>query len=41
VALEEFNIINEIHHPGPLPKEKLAELDRILAAADQVAERLQ
>jgi len=40
VALEEFNRINETHHPEPLPKEKLAELDRILAAADREAERL-
>jgi trimethylamine--corrinoid protein Co-methyltransferase len=40
VALEEFNRINEIHHPEPLPKEMIAELDRILAAADQEAERL-
>jgi trimethylamine--corrinoid protein Co-methyltransferase len=40
IALEEFNRINEIHHPEPLPEEKLAELDRILATADQVAENL-
>jgi trimethylamine--corrinoid protein Co-methyltransferase len=41
VALEEFNRINETHRPEPLPKEELAELDRILAAADREAERLQ
>ncbi len=40
VALEEFNRINETHHPEPLPKEKLTELDRILVAADREAERL-
>jgi trimethylamine--corrinoid protein Co-methyltransferase len=40
VALEEFNRIDETHHPEPLPKEMIAELDRILAAADQEAERL-
>jgi trimethylamine:corrinoid methyltransferase-like protein len=38
VALEEFNSIYENHHPEPLPKEKLTELDRILAAADKTAE---
>ncbi len=41
VALEEFNRINETHWPEPLPKEELAELDRILAAADREAELLQ
>jgi hypothetical protein len=41
VALEEFNRINETHRPEPLPKEELAELERILAAADREAERLQ
>jgi trimethylamine--corrinoid protein Co-methyltransferase len=40
IALEEFNRINETHHPEPLPTEKLAELDRILAAAEREAERL-
>ena len=40
VALEEFRRINENHHPKPLPKEALAELDRILAAADRVAEKI-
>jgi trimethylamine--corrinoid protein Co-methyltransferase len=41
IALEEFNRINETHHPEPLPEEKLAELDRILAAAEREAEKLQ
>jgi len=41
IALEEFNRINETHHPEPLPEEKLAELNRILAAADREAEQLQ
>ena len=41
IALEEFNRINETHHPEPLPEEKLVELDRILAAAEREAERLQ
>jgi len=41
VALEEFNRINENHHPEPLPIEKLSELDRILALADRIAERVQ
>ena len=40
VALEEFNRINENHRPEPLPKEKLAELDRILAAAEVEADKL-
>lgn len=40
VALEEFNRINESHLPEPLPDEKLVELDRIVSAADQEAERL-
>jgi trimethylamine--corrinoid protein Co-methyltransferase len=41
VALEEFNRIHETHNPEPLPQEKLAELDRILSAAEREAERLQ
>jgi trimethylamine--corrinoid protein Co-methyltransferase len=41
IALEEFNRINEIHHPEPLPEEKLVELERILAAAEHEARRLQ
>jgi trimethylamine--corrinoid protein Co-methyltransferase len=40
IALDKFNYINENHHPEPLPEEKLAELDRILAAADKVAENM-
>ena len=40
VALEEFNKINETHHPEPLPDDKLKELEKILAAADQEAEKL-
>jgi len=40
VALEEFKRINETHHPEPLPEEILRELDRILAAADREAEKL-
>ena len=40
VALEEFKRINETHRPEPLPEEVLLELDRILAAADQEAERI-
>ncbi len=41
IALAEFKRINETHNPEPLPNDKLAELDRILAAADREAERLQ
>jgi len=40
VALEEFNKINETHHPEPLPDEKLKELEKILGAADKEAEKL-
>jgi trimethylamine--corrinoid protein Co-methyltransferase len=40
VALEEFKRINETHHPRPLPDKVLAELDRILAAAEREAERI-
>jgi trimethylamine--corrinoid protein Co-methyltransferase len=40
VALEEFKRLNETHRPKPLPQEVLAELDRILAAAEQEAERI-
>ena len=40
VALEEFNKINETHHPEPLPDDKLKELEKILASADQEAEKL-
>ncbi|MCP4536416.1 MAG: hypothetical protein GY832_04650 [Chloroflexi bacterium] len=38
VALEKFKHLNETHHPEPLPDEVLAELDRILAAAERVVE---
>jgi trimethylamine--corrinoid protein Co-methyltransferase len=41
VALQEFYKIFDNHHPEPLPEEKLAELDRILAAADKEASQLQ
>ena len=41
VALEEFNRINETHHPELLPIEKLVELEKILAAADKEAAMLQ
>ncbi|MBW2056704.1 MAG: trimethylamine methyltransferase family protein [Deltaproteobacteria bacterium] len=40
LALEEFKRIDENHHPEPLPREVLAELDRILAAADREAQRM-
>jgi trimethylamine--corrinoid protein Co-methyltransferase len=40
VALEEFKRISETHHPQPLPAEVLAELDRIMNAADREAERI-
>ena len=40
VALEEFKRISETHHPQPLPKAVLAELDRILVAAERQAERI-
>ncbi len=39
VALREFKRLNEAHHPQPLPREALAELDRILAAAEREAEK--
>ena len=41
VAVEEFNRIDRTHRPRPLPKEVLAELDRILAAAEREAERIE
>jgi trimethylamine--corrinoid protein Co-methyltransferase len=41
VALDEVKRINETHHPQPLPKEVLAELDRILEAADREAEKIE
>jgi len=39
VALEEFKRLDETHHPQPLPREALAELDRILAAAEREPEK--
>jgi hypothetical protein len=39
VALDEFKRIYQTHQPKPLPDQVLAELDRILAAADREAER--
>jgi hypothetical protein len=40
VALEEYKRIRETHHPKPLPEEVLAELNRILAAAERQAESI-
>ena len=40
VALEKFKRLHETHHPRPLPNEVLAELDRILAAAEREAGRM-
>jgi trimethylamine--corrinoid protein Co-methyltransferase len=40
VALEEFKRLNDAHHPRPLPDQVLAELDRILAAAEREVERI-
>ncbi len=37
VAIDEFKRLREVHHPKPLPREVLAELDRILAAAEREA----
>jgi len=41
VAIEEFKRLSETHHPKPLPQEVLAEMDRILAAAEREAERIE
>jgi trimethylamine--corrinoid protein Co-methyltransferase len=41
VALEEIKRIDATHHPQPLPGEVLAELDRILAAAEREAEKIE
>jgi trimethylamine--corrinoid protein Co-methyltransferase len=41
IALEEFKRLHATHHPKPLPDEVLAELDRILAAAEREAERIE
>jgi trimethylamine--corrinoid protein Co-methyltransferase len=40
VALEEVKRLAETHHPEPLPNEVLAELDRILEAAEREAEKI-
>jgi trimethylamine--corrinoid protein Co-methyltransferase len=40
VALEEFKRLSETHRPKPLPGQVLAELGRILAAAEHEAERI-
>ena len=40
MAQKEFEHIDKNHHPVPLPKQVLAELDRIVSAADREAERL-
>lgn len=40
VALEEFRRLNKTHHPKPLPDEVVADLDRILAAAEREAEQI-
>jgi trimethylamine:corrinoid methyltransferase-like protein len=40
VAIEEFKRLSETHHPKLLPREVLAELDRILATAEREAERI-
>jgi len=40
VALEEFKRLRDTHHPQPLPDQVLAELDRILAAAEREAKRI-
>lgn len=37
VALEEFKRISDNHHPEPLPEQVLAELDRIMHAAERDA----
>jgi trimethylamine--corrinoid protein Co-methyltransferase len=41
VALEEFKRIRSTHQPRPLPEKVLAELDRILASAENEAKRLE
>ena len=40
VAIEEFKRLSETHHPKPLPRKVLVELDRILAAAEREAARI-
>lgn len=39
-AFEEFKRIDQTHHPEPLPREVLTELDRILTTADREAEKI-
>ena len=39
-ALEEFKRIADTHHPEPLPDDVLAELDRILEAAEREVEKI-
>ena len=39
-ALEKFKQIEASHHPQPLPREVLAELDKILESAESTAEEL-
>jgi len=41
VALEEVKRLDATHHPQPLSGEVLAELDRILAAAEREAEKIE
>jgi trimethylamine--corrinoid protein Co-methyltransferase len=41
LALEEFRRLNGTHRPKPLPDGVLAELDRILAAAERETERME
>jgi trimethylamine--corrinoid protein Co-methyltransferase len=41
VALERLRHLRETHEPRPLPQPVLAELDRILAAADRQAEHME
>ncbi len=40
LARKEFIRMDKSHHPTPLPKEVITELDRIVSAADREAERL-
>jgi trimethylamine--corrinoid protein Co-methyltransferase len=41
VALEEFKRLEATHRPRPLPDDATAELDRLLAAADREAKRIE
>ena len=40
IALENFQELEKIHHPEPLPESTLKELDKILATADKIASDL-